>query len=70
MKCIAVSKKGVRCKTTIEPGSSYCTIHIKVEQSESGKKVQCKYMKKVSKKKRKQCGMMTNSKSGYCYYHD
>ena len=24
----------------------------------------------TSKKKRKQCGMMTNSKSGLCYYHD
>ena len=70
IKCAAINKKGVRCKTTIESGSSYCTIHIKVEQSESGKEVQCKYMKKVSKKKKKQCGMMTNSKSGHCYYHD
>ena len=66
IKCAAISKKGVRCKTTIEPGSSYCTIHIKVEQSESGKETQCKGIK--SDKKR--CKMMTNSKSGYCYYHD
>jgi len=66
IKCAAISKKGVRCKTTIEPGSSYCTIHVKVEQSKSGKEVQCKGRK--SNKKR--CKMMTNSKSGYCYYHD
>jgi len=68
--CAAVSKSGNRCKTIIEPGSSYCTIHVKVKQSKNGKKVQCKKMKRVSKKKTKRCGMMTSSKSGYCYYHD
>ena len=68
--CAAVSKSGNRCKTVIERGSVYCTIHAKVEQNESGKKTQCKKMKKVSKKKRERCKMETNSKSGYCYYHD
>lgn len=70
IKCAAISKSGNRCKTTIEPGQSYCTIHEEVKESKSGEKVQCKYMKKISKKKRKQCGMMTNSESGLCYYHD
>ena len=70
IKCAAISKKGVRCKTIIEPGQSYCTIHEEVKESKSGEKVQCSYMKKISKKKRKQCGMMTNSESGLCYYHD
>ena len=70
IKCAAISKKGTRCKTTIEPGQSYCTIHEEVKESKSGEKVQCKYMKKVSKKRRKQCGMMTSSESGLCYYHD
>ena len=66
VKCIAISKSGNRCKTTIEPGQSYCTIHEKVEQSESGKETRCKGIKS----NKKQCKMMTNSKSGYCYYHD
>jgi len=68
--CAAVSKSGKRCKTVIEKGSVYCTIHVKVEQNKSGKNTQCKKMKQVSKKKTERCGMMTNSKSGYCYYHD
>jgi len=68
--CAAVSKGGSRCKTVIEKGSVYCTIHAKVEQNESGKKTQCKKMKQISKKKTERCGMMTSSKSGYCYYHD
>ena len=66
VKCAAVSKKGVRCKTKTEPGQPYCTIHTKVEKSESGEKVQCKKIK--SNKER--CKMKTNSKSGLCYYHD
>ena len=70
IKCAAVSKGGNRCKTTIEPGQSYCTIHEKVKQNESGKKTQCKKMKQISKKKTERCGMMTSAKSGYCYYHD
>ena len=66
IKCAATSKSGNRCKTTIEPGQSYCTIHEKVTQNKSGKKSQCKKIKKDKKR----CGMQTNSKSGYCYYHD
>jgi hypothetical protein len=64
IKCAAVSKSGKRCKTTVESGSSYCTIHIKVEQGT--KEVQCKKIK--SDKKR--CKMKTKAKSGLCYYHD
>jgi hypothetical protein len=62
--CAAVSKSGKRCKTIIEKGSVYCTIHIEVEQGT--KEVQCKKVKKDKKR----CGMMTKAKSGYCYYHD
>ena len=64
--CAAVSKSGNRCKTKIEPGSSYCTIHVKVKQSKSGEKTQCKRTKSNGKR----CGMKTSSASGYCYYHD
>ena len=64
IKCAAVSKSGKRCKTNIEPGSVYCTVHVKVEQGT--KEVQCKKIK--SNKKR--CKMKTKAKSGYCYYHD
>jgi len=64
--CAAVSKSGNRCKTKIEPGSSYCTIHVKVKQSKSGDKVQCKKRKSNGKR----CGMKTSAASGYCYYHD
>ena len=64
--CAAVSKSGNRCKTKIEPGSSYCTIHAKVKQSKSGEKIQCKKTKSNGKR----CGMKTSSASGYCYYHD
>ena len=42
VKCIAVSRSGNRCKNEVEPGSSYCTIHAKVEQNKTGKKTQCK----------------------------
>ena len=66
IKCAAVSKGGSRCKTTIEPGQSYCTVHEKAEKNESGKEAQCKKVKKDKKR----CKMQTNSKSGYCYYHD
>jgi len=64
--CAAVNKSGNRCKKEILPGQTYCTIHEKVEQNETGEKKQCKKIK--SDKKR--CKMKTNSKSGYCYYHD
>ena len=68
--CAAVSKSGNRCKTKVESGSSYCTVHIKVKQNKSGKKTQCKKMKQVTKKRRERCKMQTSSSSGYCYYHD
>jgi len=64
--CSAISGSGNRCKKEVEPGSSYCTIHAKVEKRKDGKKKQCKKIK--SNKER--CKMQTNSKSGYCYYHD
>jgi hypothetical protein len=64
--CAAVSTKGDRCKKKIERGSTYCTIHDKVEQNESGKKSQCKKVKNDGKK----CKVKTTNKSGYCYYHD
>ena len=70
IKCAAISKSGNRCKTTIEPGQPFCTIHEEVKESKSGEKIQCKKMKQISKKKTERCGMMTNSESGYCYYHD
>ena len=41
-----------------------------VEQKTSGKKTQCKFMKKISKKKKERCKMQTANKSGLCYYHD
>tara|TARA_R100001594_G_scaffold39289_5_gene70790 strand:- start:602 stop:8140 length:7539 start_codon:yes stop_codon:yes gene_type:complete len=64
--CSAISGSGNRCKNKVESGSSYCTIHTKVEKRKDGKKKQCKKIK--SNKER--CKMQTNSKSGYCYYHD
>ena len=66
IKCAAVSKSGSRCKTVAEVGGSFCTIHVKVKQSKSGKEVQCK----KTKANKKRCGMKTTSASGYCYYHD
>ena len=64
--CIAVTSKGGRCGNVPLDNGKYCTIHVEVEQSKSGKEKQCKKIK--SDKKR--CKMQTNSKSGYCYYHD
>ena len=58
------------CKLPVVPGKKYCTVHEKVKQRKDGKKVQCKKMKQITKKKTKQCGVMTSNKSGYCYYHD
>ena len=66
VKCSAANKRGERCKTTKEPGSTHCTIHIKVAQRKDGKKVRCKKIKS----NKKQCGTMTANKSGLCYYHD
>ena len=64
IKCAAINKAGKRCGTKIEPGQSFCTIHVKVDQGT--KEVQCKKVK--SDKKR--CKMKTKAKSGLCYYHD
>tara|TARA_B110000858_G_scaffold60638_1_gene70519 strand:- start:537 stop:9623 length:9087 start_codon:yes stop_codon:yes gene_type:complete len=63
--CSAISKGGNRCKSKAV-GGGMCTVHEKVEKNESGVKAQCK----GSRTNGKQCGMTTNSKSGYCYYHD
>jgi predicted kinase len=64
--CAAINKRGERCGTKIEKGSTYCTVHTKVEQNDSGKKTQCRKTKKDGKR----CKMQTSNKSGYCYYHD
>jgi hypothetical protein len=64
--CAAINKRGERCGTKIEKGSTYCTIHTKVEQNDGGKKAQCGKTKKDGKR----CKMQTSNKSGYCYYHD
>ena len=54
------------CKLPIAKGKKYCTVHEKVEKNKTGEQKQCK----AKRTNGKQCGMMTNSKSGYCYYHD
>jgi hypothetical protein len=64
--CAAINKRGERCGTKIEKGSTYCTVHTKVEQNDGGKKTQCGKTKKDGKR----CKMQTSNKSGYCYYHD
>jgi hypothetical protein len=64
--CAAINKRGERCGTKIEKGSTYCTVHAKVEQSDGGKKAQCGKTKKNGER----CKMQTSNKSGYCYYHD
>jgi predicted kinase len=64
--CAAINKRGERCGTKIEKGSTYCTVHTKVEQNDGGKKTQCRKTKKDGKR----CKMQTSNKSGYCYYHD
>ena len=64
--CAAINKRGERCGTKIEKGSTYCTVHAKVEQSDGGKETQCRRTKKDGKR----CKMQTSNKSGYCYYHD
>jgi len=63
--CSAVSKSGKRCKKKAINGGM-CTIHESAKQNKTGKKTQCKKIKKGGK----QCGMQTSSKSGFCYYHD
>ena len=66
IKCAAVTSSGKRCGKNILKGQSYCTIHESVEQNESGKKSQCKHIKKDGKR----CKVKTANKSGKCYYHD
>ena len=63
--CAKQTSKG-RCGLTVIPGKKYCTVHVEVEQSESGKEVQCKKIKA----NKERCGMKTSAKSGLCYYHD
>jgi len=65
-KCSSVKSGGGRCGISVSNAGDKCTIHEKVEQNETGKKAQCKKVKKDGKK----CKMKTSSKSGYCYYHD
>ena len=66
--CAAVKSDGItRCGKKIKTrGSSYCTIHEKVEKVEGGEKKRCTYIKPDLKR----CKVQTNNKSGRCYYHD
>ena len=64
-QCVAISRSGNRCGNKAESGG-YCTIHVKVEQNASGEKERCEGRKSNGER----CKMQTNSKSGYCYYHD
>tara|TARA_R110002012_G_scaffold33347_1_gene97769 strand:+ start:6694 stop:17301 length:10608 start_codon:yes stop_codon:yes gene_type:complete len=66
--CAAVKSDGItRCGKKIKTrGSSYCTIHEKVEKVEGGEKKRCKYIKPDITR----CKIQTNNKSGLCYYHD
>jgi len=64
--CSAVSRSGKRCNNSVVAGKSFCTVHEKVKQNETGKKSQCKKIKEGGKR----CKMQTSNKSGYCYYHD
>jgi hypothetical protein len=64
-RCAAATKSGSRCKGEPVDGT-YCTIHVKVDKRQDGKEVQCKKIKSDGKR----CKMQTNSKSGFCYYHD
>ena len=65
-KCSNVGSGGERCKNSVANAGDKCTIHEKVKENETGEEKQCK----GTRTNGKQCGMMTNSKSGYCYYHD
>jgi hypothetical protein len=66
IKCAAVSRSGNRCGLTVEPGSSFCTIHAEVKQRKDGKKTTCKFIKSNGER----CKMSTSAQSGLCYYHD
>ena len=69
-KCSHVSSKGSRCKISVANAGDKCTVHETVPQRVGGEKTQCTFMKQVSKKRKKRCGMQTSNKSGLCYYHD
>ena len=64
--CASINKSGRRCGKEVLPGSTYCTIHEKVEQNETGEKKQCTKIKSNGDR----CKMKTSNKSGLCYYHD
>jgi hypothetical protein len=63
--CSYNTSKG-RCGMEVVEKGTRCTIHQVVEQREDNKQLQCKKIKSNSQ----QCGVMTTSKSGFCYYHD
>jgi len=69
-KCRYITTKGVRCEISVSNAGDLCTVHEEVPQRVDGKQVQCKFMKQVTKKRKKRCGMQTSNKSGLCYYHD
>jgi len=54
-----------RCNEKVKKGRK-CTIHENVEIHPTGKYIQCRKRKADGSR----CKMQTNSKSGYCYYHD
>ena len=71
----AKQTNGGRCGLPIVSGKKYCTVHEEVEQNKTGEKKRCahKYPNNTSmpkEKRGKQCGTMTSSEGGYCYYHD
>ena len=67
--CSYNTDKG-RCGMAVVEGDTRCTVHQEVEQRKDNKQVQCKFVKQITKKKTRQCGVMTANKSGLCYYHD
>ena len=64
--CAGAKKDGKDCSLPVVEGTSFCTVHAKVEERKDGKKLRCKKIKAGGK----QCGTMTSAKSGLCYYHD
>ena len=63
--CSGAKSDGTRCtRKPIKNGK--CTIHEKVEIHPTGKYIQCRKRKADGNR----CKMQTNSKSGFCYYHD
>tara|TARA_R110002074_G_scaffold66400_1_gene157044 strand:- start:247 stop:8121 length:7875 start_codon:yes stop_codon:yes gene_type:complete len=63
--CSAAKSNGDRCNNKpVKNGK--CTIHEKVEVHPTGKYIQCRKRKSDGNR----CKVQTNSKSGFCYYHD